>query len=614
MRWILYCLIISFLFFSPSWALAGDVVIEHASMEAIPDNWLETHALAMHGQPKHGLDFQSFDYANPQTPKGGELKRAALGSFDSLNPFLIMGQPPQSLSHVSYFDSLMRRSWDEPFTMYPLIAKKLRVAPDRSAITFFLDQSAEFHDKTPITTSDVIYSFKQLKQHGRPNARRIYKLVDKITVHSPQALTFHLGEGYDQETVLILSLMPILSQKYWSDKDFSKTTLEKPLGSGPYEIESFEPGRQIVYKRRANYWARNLPSNRGHHNFDRITYDYYRDDTVAFQAFVGGAYDMRREWTAHQWQKNYDFKAIENGGILKAAFDNRRPQWARFMVFNMRKEIFQDRRVRKALTLAFDFSWVNTTLFDNAYKRLNSIFANSELAHQSDVLSFEQEILSRHKGVLAEDVFSEGQIQFPESADPKVQRQQLRQASQLLKEAGWVLKEGVLTHSETGKVFEFEILLDNPANEKIALYYKQTLKKLGINMVVRTVDSAQYAGRLQEYDYGMIMHYWRNSLSPGTEQAVYWGSQAALANGGLNYSGVSNTAIDDIIQVLTTVTTREQLVSAARALDRVIMHEYIGIPLYYSDKDYIAFKAGLDFPKRVSLYGPVIETWWAKQE
>ncbi len=561
-------------------------------VQAAPPDWPITHAIAMHGTPKYGLDFTHLDYVNPQAPKGGTLRRAEIGSFDSFNPYLLIGQRAESMNHLSYWEPLMKRVWDEPFSLYGLVAEKIAVAPDRSGITFYLNPRAVFHDGHPILAEDVVFTHNILKKHGRPNTRRIYKLVEKINVHDERTITMYFGQGFDQETVLIIAKMVVLPKHYWESegRDFSKTTLEPPLGSGPYKITDFEQGRQITYERVKDFWAADHPVNVGHYNFDTVIYDYYRDEGVALQAFEAGAFDLQREWTAHRWVRDYNFKAIETGNIIKGEFKHGRPGWARFFVYNTRRPFFEDVDIRYALAHAFDFEWINKNLFNGAYQRMKSIFANSELAAR------DPEFL----------------VPTTNGSGPAGIRPNLIKAEELLKQAGWVLQNGVMANQTTGEVLQFEILLGNPSQERLALEFSRNLKRLGITATVRTVDTAQYIRRLQEYDFDMTINHWKNSLSPGTEQGVYWGSVAADLPGGLNYAGAKNVEIDRLVEQLSQAKTRPDLVNTARRLDRVIMENWYGIPLYYTGYDYIAYWNHISHPKITPLYGPVVETWWRK--
>jgi len=567
----------------------------------------EIYGLAMHGLPKYGAGFEHLDYANPDAPKGGTLKMSAIGTFDSLNPFALKGKAAQGLN--LYYDRLMARVWDEPFTMYPLIAERVEVTKDRSGITIHVNPKAKFHDGSPITADDIIFSFKTLKEHGRPNMRRIYKLVKKIEKINGLTVSFSFGDGYDQETVMIIAMMPVLSESWWQNKAFDSTILEPPPGNGPYRIAEIDPGRRIIMERDPDYWAADLPVNRGHFNFDRIIYDYYRDDSIAFEAFKAGDVDLRREWNAGKWASAYDFPALGNGKAIMENLSHGRPERVRSLIFNTRREPFNDIRVRKALNYVLDFKWINQNLFHGQYKRISSYYPNSMLAATGEPTGLEQAILEPWKNDIPQEVFGPA-WQPPTANNQSEQRANLRNADRLLKEAGWIIENGKRVHSITGKIFSFEILLDSPENEKIALSFIQSLKKLGIDAHVRVLDSAAYRGRMNEYDFDMTLYYWQNSLSPGTEQMLYWSCEAAKQHSQWNYPGICNPAIDAISKSIANAKTREELIASTHALDRVLMWGYYTIPLYYAGQDFVSFKSSIHHPDETPLYGMVLETWW----
>ncbi len=539
----------------------------------------QTHAIAMHGQPRYAADYKYFDYVNPAARKGGDLKTSKSGSFDNLNNHVILGNNAEGLELLN--DKLMQRAWNEPFTLYGLVAESVDVAPDRSQITFHLHKAARFHDGQPMTAEDVKFSYEMFRKHGHPVRRRVYGLIKDVKVISDHDIQFTFGKGYDRESVLILGLMPVLPRHYWLKQDVSKTTLEPPLGSGPYKIKSVEPGRKLVYERVKDYWAKDLPVNVGQYNFDTITYSYYRDDDIALESFKAGDYNLRREYNIHKWKTAYDFKALREGRVVKEGIAHHRPEWLRAMIFNTRRAVFQDKRVRQALGLMFNFDWINQNMFFGAFRRITSIYPNSELAADS----------------------------VPAMINPDMRDKQ-RQAMALLKEAGWVYKNQSLVHGKTGEAFDFEILLNDPGDEKIALEFSRALKKIGIAARVRTVDQAQFSGRLDAYDYDMVMHRWINSLSPGNEQLNYWGTDAARNKGARNYAGIESPEIDALAARIAQAPDRETLVARARALDRAIMSGYYMIPLYYLGRDLVAYAADIQRPDVVPVYGIVTDAWW----
>jgi microcin C transport system substrate-binding protein len=562
--------------------------------------------LAMHGQPKYTPKDTHVEYANPDAPKGGDITMAAIGTFDTLNPYSIKGKAAQGLNLV--YDRLMTRVWDEPFTMYPLIAERVEVPEDRSSITVFINPKAKFHDGTPITADDVLFSFETLKTQGRPNMRQIYKLVDKAEKRDERTVYFHFGPGYDRETVMILAMMPVLSKAWWSGKTFDQTTLDIPLLNGPYKIKSFEPGRRIVYERVADYWAKNLLPNVGHNNFAHVTYDYYRDDLVAFESFKSGDVGLRREFDAGKWASEaYAFPAAKDGRTKLEALPHGRPEKVRSFIFNTRRAPFDDIRVREAFNLLFDFEWANHNLFHDQYKRINSYFPNSELAATGVPSAAEREILEKWRKDIPASVFGEA-YKPPVSSTPQERRENMRKADKLLNNAGWLVVDG--KRMKNGKPLTFEIMLGAPEDEKTALHFKRSLEKMGIDVRVRVLDAAAYIGRLNEYDFDMTLYFWLNTLSPGTEQPLYWSCHAAEEKSRWNYAGICNPAVDALAGSIASSTSREDLVTRVHALDRILTHGYYMVPISYNGVDYVGYWKPVQRPLKTPLYGMVIETWW----
>ncbi|MCB9983315.1 MAG: ABC transporter substrate-binding protein [Rhodospirillales bacterium] len=544
----------------------------------------ETFGLAMHGQTKYDANATHLDYANPDAPKGGTLKIAEIGTFDTLNPFSIKGKAAMGLNLV--YDRLMARVWDEPFTMYPLIAERVEIPDDRSSITVHINPKARFHDGSPITADDVIFSFETLKAEGRPNMRQVYKLVETVEKRDEKTVHFTFGEGYDRETVMILTLMPVLSKTYWTDRTFDQTTIEPPLATGPYRIKNFEVGRYITYERVPDYWAADLLPNVGHNNFDEITYEYYRDDSVSFEAFASGDTDLRREGDIRKWFDAYDFPAVQNGEVIKEALPHSRPEKTRGLIFNTRRAPFDDIHVREALELLLDRYQINKTLFNHEKKFIASYFPNSEFEALAHVA--------------------------PPENTPTDLRKNMRRASSLLKQAGWSIANGIQTKND--RPFSFELLLQHPEDEKLALHFQQNLKRLGIDMRVRVADSAQFIRRLQAYDYDMVLHHWQSSLSPGTEQLLYWGCEAAQQQGRFNYAGICTPEIDALAAKIAQTVSRDELVETMRTLDTRLLEGHYMIPLFYLGKDFVARKAAIRRPESTPLYGMVMETWWMETD
>ncbi|PZQ45788.1 MAG: ABC transporter substrate-binding protein [Micavibrio aeruginosavorus] len=559
------------------------VTLTLLSLQSVPARAEALYGLAMTGTPKYGPQSAHVDYANPDAPKGGTLKQAAIGTFDTVNPYNIKGKAAQGMDLVT--DRLMARVWDEPFTMYPMIAQSVEVPADRSAITFHLNPKARFHDGSPITADDVEFTFNTLKEAGRPNMRRIYKLVAKVEKPDVRTIKFTLGEGYDRETVMILSLMPVLSKAYWTDRKFDETTLTPFLSNGAYKIKEVDVGRRVVYERVKDYWAADLLPNKGQYNFDRVIYDYYRDDSVAFESFKSGDLNLRREWDAGLWATGYDFPAITNKKATHEALQHGRPDRVRGFILNTRREPFTDIRVRQAFNLLFDFDWVNQNLYHGLYKRINSYFPNTELAATDTPPPIENKT-------------------------PEQKRAHMKQADALLKEAGWIIKNGTRVNAKTGKPLTFEIMLDDPSNEKIALSLVGALKRMGITPRVRVLDSAAFLGRLNDYDFDMTLYYWMSTLSPGTEQYLYWSCEAAKSPSRWNYAGICDKNIDQLSQSIASAKTRPELVGKVQALDKALMAGSYMIPLYYNPQDYVAYWKPLAHPQTMPLYGTVLETWW----
>jgi ABC-type oligopeptide transport system substrate-binding subunit len=547
--------------------------------------------LAMVGEPKYNAQDTHLDYANVDAPKGGILKQSAIGGFDTLNPYNIKGKAANGLNLVT--DRLMARVWDEPFTMYPLIAKSVDVPEDRSSITFHLDSRAKFHDGSPITADDVLFSFKTMREKGRPNQRRIYKLATATKI-GDNAVKFKFGEGYDRETALIFALMPVISKAYWSEREFDKTTLEAPLGSGPYKITIAEAGKRIVLERVKDYWARDLLTNKGHHNFDKIIYDYYRDDTVAFESFKAGDLHLRREWDAGTWNNSYNFPALSKGDVIKQEIKHGRAAKVRGFIFNTRRAPFDDIKVRRALNIIFDFDWVNKNFFYDKYERIGNSLLRTGTYFPNTDLSY---ILDTRMMKITTD-----------------RRLLLKEANKMLNDAGWIIKDGKRMNKETGEPMSFEILLDNPSDEKIALAYARNLKKMGIEPNVRILDSAAYRGRMNNYDFDMTVYFWHSTLSPGTEQYLYWSCESAKTPSQWNYAGVCDPEIDTLAKSIPEAKTRVELIEKTRKLDQKLQSGTYMIPLYYNPQDYVAYWKMLKHPEITPLYGIVTETWWMEQE
>ena len=565
------------------------------------------YGMSLFSDLKYGPDFKHFDYVNPDAPKGGTMRSSAIGTFDTLNPFVIKGVPAAGIGAI--FDTLTVGSEDEPASEYGLVAETIELAPDQLSVLYTIRKEARFHDGTPMTPEDVVWTFETLRAKGQPMYRSYYSDVTKVEKEGERGVRFFFKSAENRELPQILGQMPVLSKAYWSGRDFEKTTLDPPLGSGPYKIESLDPGRSITYRRVADYWAADLPVNKGRYNVDVIRYDYYRDATIALEAFKAGQYDVRLENSSKDWATGYDSPALRSGLIKKEQIPNQLPSGMQGFGYNLRRPIFQDPRVREALAYGFDFEWSNKELFYGAYQRTRSYFDNSELAAAGVPQGEELAILEKFRGQVPDAVFT------TEYDPPKYDgsgniRDGLRAALKLLKEAGWTFKGEKLVNDETGQPFEFEILLDNPQFERIVLPFTKNLERMGITARVRTVDPAQYEKRMETFDYDMAVVAFGESLSPGNEQREYWGSQTADEQGSRNLLDIKNKVIDELIEELVRAPDRPSLVAHTRALDRVLQYGYYVIPHYHLSAFRVAYWDKLRRPATSPKYGLGLETWW----
>jgi len=565
--------------------------------------------MTMHGEPKHAGDFAHFDYVNPDAPKGGRLRLGALGSFDSLNPLIIKGTPAAGIREFLY-ESLLTRGLDEPFTIYAQLAEYVELAPDRSSVTFHLNPKARFSDGKPVTADDLLFSWRVLRDHGRPNHRAYYQKVTKAERLSDLSVRFDL-EGDDLELPLILGLMPILPSHLLDEDSFQRTTLTPLIGSGPYRIASVDPGRTIVYQRDPDWWGKDLPINRGRFNFDEIRFDYFRDDAAMFEAFKAGAIDVRPEEDPSRWAEGYDERSIANGNIVKGEFDIGLPAGMTALVFNTRRPVFADQRVRRALIHLFDFEWINRSLYHGLYSRTNSYFERSMLASTGiPADERERELLAPFLNEIRPEILS-GEYRLPVSDGNGRNRENWRIALQLLNEAGYELERGRLISRETGEQLTFEMLAATAAQERLFLSFARDLERLGIRPRIRLVDSAQYQARLKTYDYDMIQTRWASSLSPGNEQLFRWSSTMADREGSFNYAGVKSPAVDAMIAAMLSTEALEPFVSSVRALDRALLSGDYVIPLYHLPRQWVAYWRHLGRPEKTSLFGYQVDTWWS---
>lgn len=567
-----------------------------------------THAVSIYGTPRYPADFTHFDYVNPDAPKGGTLRLDAIGSYDSLNPWIMKGTPAAGIGRI--YDTLTIASLDEPFTQYGLLAETMEIAPDRSWEIFTLNPKARFSDGTQVTAADVVFTFNALVQKGSPFWAYYYQDVTGVKALDKLRVKFTFKQGASRELPMIVGQISVLPKHYWDKHDFTKTTLDVPIGSGPYKIVEVKPGKRIVYERRKDYWGANLPVNRGLYNFDTISYDYYRDDTVALEAFKGGAYDFRNETSAKNWATGYQSPALTRGEIIKQTFANLQPAGMQSFAFNLRNPLFDNRALRHAISLAFDFEWTNKTLFYSQYKRTRSYFQNSDMAATGLPSKDELALLEPFRKQLPPEVFSQAFAPATTQGDGRP-RANLRQAQQLLQQAGYTLKDNQL-FTPDGKPVAFEFLLYQPAFERVVLPFINNLATLGIKVTPRRVDQPQYIDRLRHFNYDMIVASFPESASPGNEQRNYWTSAAAGRPGSQNYIGIKSPVVDALVDKLVNAQTREELVTACRALDRVLQWNYYVVPNWYSDHFRVAYRNTLEHPATDErLYALPIDAWWA---
>jgi microcin C transport system substrate-binding protein len=563
--------------------------------------------MSLFGDLKYGPDFKHFDYTNPDAPKGGTMKMSAIGTFDTLNPFVVKGVPAAGIGGI--FDTLTVRSEDEPESSYGLVAEKIELAPDKLSVLYTLRKEARFHDGTAMTPEDVVWTFETLRAKGLPMYRSYYGDVTKVEKEGERGVRFTFKSTENRELPAILGEMPVLSKAYWSGRDFEKTTLDPPLGSGPYKVQSIDPGRSITYRRVPDYWAADLPVNKGRNNVDVIHYDYYRDGTIALEAFKAGQYDVRRENSSKSWATGYDSPAVRDGLIKKEQIPNELPSGMQGLGYNLRRPLFQDPRVREALAYAFDFEWSHKNLFYGLYKRTRSYFDNSELAATGLPQGEELEILEPFRGKIPDEVFTK-EYNPPKYDGSGNIRDGLRAALKLLKEAGWTFKGEKLVNDETGQPFEFEILLDDPAYERIALPFAKNLERMGITARVRTADVAQYEKRMETFDFDMAVALFPQSLSPGNEQREFFGSQVADQQGSRNILGIRSPVVDQLIEELIKAPDRARLVAHTRALDRVLQYGYYVIPQFHLGAFWVAYWDKFHRPEIAPKYGLGFDTWW----
>ena len=564
------------------------------------------HAISVFNKIKYERNFESFDYVNPNAPKKGIIKLAERGTFDSLNQFILKGLPAIGLDNI--YESLLVTSLDEPFTGYGLIAKGLKLSEDKSSITFFLNDNARWHDNKPITSHDVEWTFNTILEKGHPSYRSYYSDVKNIEIINNFTIKFHFKNNNNRELPIIIGQMKILPKHFWENKKFDSSVLTIPLGSGPYKIKEVNLGKNITYERIKSHWAAKLPVNIGHNNFDIIHYDYYRDSNVMIEALKANEYDFRSENISKEWATAYN-DLNNNRNFIKEEINHELPQGMQAFIYNIRKDIFKNIELRKALALAFDFEWTNKTLFYGQYIRSNSYFSNSELASSGLPTDEELKIIEQLNNDIPKKMLKE--VYNPGKTDGSGNnRKNLRQAMQILKKANYKLDNKILKDPE-GRQIKFEILLISPAFERIVGPFIKNLKKLGVEASIRIVDTAQYKNRLDNYEFDMVVMARGQSLNPGNEQRNFWSSKSADINGSANWIGIKNKTVDELIELIINSPTREKLILYTKVLDRVLLNNHYVIPHWHIKIWRVAYWSTIKRPKNLPKYSLGFpETWW----
>ncbi len=588
-------------------ALLVLVVVAVTRVQAAPSQ-------ALGYEPKYPPGFDHFDYVNPDAPKGGSINLSGFGSFDTLNPYTLKTQSAEGLQGL-VFETLMTGSLDEPFSQYGLLADDVQLADDGLSVTYHLNPAAHFSDGSPVLAEDVKVSYETLRDHGHPRYRIYWGDIERAVVVDERTVRFEFSR-VNPELHMICGQIPIFSQRWVEGNDFEKMALEEPIASGPYRIAGYDLGKYISYERDPNYWGSELNVRRGMFNFDHITYKYYRDFTVMLEGFKAGEFDFTHEYNSKKWARDYIGPKFRSGELVKATLPHGNNAGMQGFAFNLRRPLFQDRRVRRALTLALDFEWSNRNLFYNQYQRNDSYFSNSELAARGAPSAAELVLLEPFRDRLPPELF-EGPWQPPSTVPPGSLRQNLRQARDLLAEAGWIYRDGALRNA-VGEPFRFEIILVNKGFERIVAPYARNLEKLGITVEYRTVDPALYQRRMETFDFDMVVAGYGQSQSPGNEQMGMFHSSSAEQEGSSNYIGISDPVVDAMVEAVVYAEDREALITACHALDRVLLFGEYLVPQWYIGSHRIAYRDRFAFPATLPLYyDPVdwmLSTWWLKQE
>ena len=582
---------------------------------------LADQSIALYGTPEYEDGFDHFDYANPDAPKGGTLKLAERANFDSMNPYILKGIAAPGVSGYLY-QSLMIQSYDEPQSFYPLIASSVTISDDRKHATFTLNAAAKWHDGTPITADDVVFTFTALKTKGHPSYRILYKPISIVKLDT-RSVRFDFADTTQRELPLLAASMPVMPEHYFCPLDaeatpakdcvpFEKTTLKIPLGSGPYKLVSVDPGRSVVYERVPDYWGRNLPTQKGFYNFDRVQFDVYRDDVVSVEGIKSHQFDFYEEFIARNWATSYDIPAVKDGTLIKTLVPHKLPRGMQGFLFNTREEKFADRRVREAIGLTLDFEWMNRVLFYGAYERNGSYFNNTDFAAPARITNEEKALLDPYRKDLPKSVFTDAYT-VPKTDGSGFARENLIRAQQLLNEAGWVMKDGVRVNEKTGEPLTIEFLMTQRTFERVIAIMRHNLKKLGIASSFRYVDSSQYQKRVDHRSFDIISIWWnQGNFFPGSEQFTYWHSSQADVEGSQNLGGIKHKAVDKLVERIQRAQSLSDLRPAARALDRVLLNEYYVIPHWNINAWRVLYWDQFGRPEYTPPYNIGIDTWWAK--
>jgi len=566
-------------------------------------------SLALYGEPKYKPGFDHFEYVNPNAPKGGTIKLAYSAPFDSTNPFILKGIAAPGIGNYLY-QSLMAQSYDEPQSFYPLIAKDIVMSGDEKTFTLTLDERAKWHDGSPITSEDVVFTLNALKEKGHPQYRVLYKPIS-VKALGTRRVEFTIEGTPQREQRLLIASLPVLPKKYFDETPFEKTTLKPPLGSGPYKIASIDPGRTIMFERVKDYWATDLPSQKGFYNFDKLQIDVYRDDVVSVEGIKSHQFDYFEEFIARNWATAYDVPVVKSGQLIKTLIPHKIPRGMQGFIFNTREQKFQDRRVREAIGLTLDFEWMNKTLFYGAYERNSSYFNNTEFAAPPLPTPEELKLLEPYRDTLPESVFTT-EYKVPRTDGTGYARDNMLRAQQLLNDAGWVMRDGKRVNAKTGEPMVIEFLMTQRTFERVIGIMRSNLKKLGIDSSFRYVDASQYQKRLEQNQFDIVSIWWnQGTFYPGQEQFTYWHSSQADIAGAQNRGGVKNKAVDDLVERIAHAKDLNELIPAGRALDRVLLHEYYVIPHWNINGWRILYWDQFGRPDVTPAYNVGIDTWWS---